>query len=106
MPRPAGAPGPAAPGETRRPRDRRRLHGEIKASTPGLILTIPLINTDVGVAGGGGGVGMGVGGAVFLSFNLSSSFHFVFFLLRPPSPRLSPSVLSFLNQFGSDGEAL
>lgn len=30
------------------PQDIRHLHGEIKASTPGLILTILLINTDVG----------------------------------------------------------
>ncbi|KAK1896958.1 Maximins y/H11, partial [Dissostichus eleginoides] len=34
--------------EMPRPRDTRHLHREIKASTPGLILTLLLINTDEG----------------------------------------------------------
>ena len=77
------------------PRDIRHLHGEIKASTPGLILTILLINTDVGW--------WVVGEQSFparslvlssLSTCLSnlSFLYFVFFLLHPLSVCFSPSL--------------
>lgn len=88
------------------PQDIRHLHGEIKASTPGLILTIALINTDVGW--------WVVGEAIFsrslsLSFSppclavlvISLSCTLCFFFLQPLSvcfsatPPLPPSLSHF-----------
>lgn len=79
------------------PRDIKQLHGEIKASIPGLILTILLINTDVGrwVVGGGGAIFPRSLWLVLSSrstclSNLSFS-HIVFFFLHPLSVCFSTS---------------
>lgn len=98
------------------PQDIRHLHREIKASTPGLILPILLINTDMGVSG------RGVGEQSFLAHSFSRSplpvylslFLVLCVFLPPPSLSVCPPPPLFyhsvslyllypvLCEFGSD----